>query len=116
MSFNRISPSSLIVLSLLPNLVYLNIGYNELNSLPLNVDPDLSIIVQEIMDKYSKVGEEIAEQDLKNIEVKKKKNTSNSSFYTNEEYLKEYNHALRAYFQMKKGNEIIGINNIISNK
>jgi len=91
-------------------LVYLNIAYNELNSLPTDVDPDLSVIVQEIMDKYNKVGEEIAEQDLKNIEDKKNNDILNKPSDKNEEYFNEYNYALKAYSQMKKGNEIIGIN------
>ncbi|OUM69295.1 hypothetical protein PIROE2DRAFT_2797 [Piromyces sp. E2] len=107
LSFNRISPSSLTVLSLLPNLVYLNIGYNELTVLPMNSDSDLSVVVQKIMDKYGKVGEEIAKQDLKNLKDKKNKINKDESLNANEEYSKEYNFALRAYAQMKRGDETL---------
>ncbi|ORX42472.1 L domain-like protein [Piromyces finnis] len=107
LSFNRISSSSLIVLSLLPNLVYLNIGYNELNVLPMNSDPDLSLIIQKIMDNYGKVGTEIAKQDLKNIKDKRNNIKKKESLDSNDEYIKEYNYALRVYAQMKRGNETI---------
>lgn len=109
MSFNRISPSSLIVLSLLPSLVYLNIGYNELQLLPTNSDPDLSVIIQKIVDKYCKVGEEIAKKDLIHVESKKNEIEKNKNDYVNDEYMKEYNYALRAYAHMRWGNETIGM-------
>lgn len=98
----------MIVLSLLPNLVYLNIGYNELTVLPMNNDPDLSVIVQKIMDRYGKVGVDIAKQDLKNLKDKKNK-FKNETSNSNDEYNKEYKFALRAYAQMKRGNDTIGI-------
>jgi len=94
---------------LLPNLVYLNIGYNELNILPTKSDPDLSILIQEIINKYSKVGEEIAKKDLINIENKKNDIENNKTSNENKEYIKEYNYALRAYAHMKWENESIGI-------